>query len=40
MIKTVLLLLKADKLGALYLGLAGFRAVMCHQLHAELPRAY
>ena len=26
--------------GALYLGLAGFLAVMCHQLHEELPRAY
>jgi Zn-dependent protease len=25
--------------GALYLGLAGFLAVMCHELHGELPRA-
>ncbi|WP_300614859.1 site-2 protease family protein [Dokdonella sp.] len=24
----------------LYLGLAGFLAVMCHELHAELPRAF
>ena len=27
-------------LGALYLGLAGFLAVMCHELHAQLPRAF
>jgi hypothetical protein len=26
--------------GALYLGLAGFLAIMCHELHEELPRAY
>jgi Zn-dependent protease len=26
--------------GALYLGLAGFLAVMCEQLHAELPRGH
>ena len=26
--------------GVLYLGLAGFLAVMCHQLHEELPRAF
>jgi hypothetical protein len=26
--------------GALYLGLAGFLAVMCHELHEELPRAF
>jgi Zn-dependent protease len=26
--------------GALYLGLAGFLAVMCEQLHAELPRTH
>ncbi|MFC4820355.1 site-2 protease family protein [Dokdonella ginsengisoli] len=25
---------------ALYLGLAGFLAVMCHELHAQLPRAF
>jgi hypothetical protein len=25
--------------GALYLGLAGFLALMCDQLHQELPRA-
>lgn len=25
--------------GALYLGLAGFLAIMCHELHTELPRA-
>jgi hypothetical protein len=23
---------------ALYLGLAGFLAIMCHELHQELPR--
>jgi Zn-dependent protease len=26
--------------GALYLGLAGFLAVMCHELHQELPRGF
>ncbi len=26
--------------GALYLGLAGFLAIMCEQLHAELPRSH
>jgi Zn-dependent protease len=26
--------------GALYLGLAGFLAVMCHDLHEELPRGF
>lgn len=25
---------------ALYLGLAGFLAIMCHELHAQLPRAF
>jgi Zn-dependent protease len=26
--------------GVLYIGLAGFLALMCHDLHAELPRAF
>lgn len=26
--------------GALYLGLAGFLAVMCHELHQQLPRGF
>jgi hypothetical protein len=26
--------------GALYLGLAGFLAVMCHELHQQLPRGH
>jgi Zn-dependent protease len=26
--------------GALYIGLAGFLSIMCHELHEELPRAF